>query len=77
MVCILNFLGIFDWQQGSESLFYTNHNSSFLGKGLFSPKHLATRYLKNIRVVSRGNDGKCLLCRQMIVFDINGVLLFL
>ena len=47
-----------------------------LGKGLFSLKYLVTRHLKNIKVVSRENDGKCLLCRQMIVFDIYGVVLF-
>lgn len=34
-----------------------------LGKGLFSLKHVPIRHLENSKVVSKENDGKCLLCR--------------
>ena len=55
--------------RGSEPLFNTNRDSSpGAKKGLFSLKHLDARHLKNMEFVSRENDGKCLLCRQMIVF---------
>lgn len=40
-----------------------------LGKGIF-PEARGIRHLENSKVVSKENDGKCLLCRQIIVFDI-------